>query len=158
MFRHFDNRRQVAAYAGLAPSPWQSGAINREQGRRVIHGCERRWLSLPDYGCAISLDSRLSCWFKERETSVKTAAGNCSCLSRTFLGRQPQDLVEGVAGGYLGKLLGSPARRRSAAPLSRTEGSRKFQVCRQDSIVAVGTVFSIFTTAALASASRPRRT
>jgi transposase len=32
LFRHFDNRRQVAAYAGLAPTPWQSGAINREQG------------------------------------------------------------------------------------------------------------------------------
>lgn len=30
--RHFDNRRQVAAYAGLAPTPWQSGQINREQG------------------------------------------------------------------------------------------------------------------------------
>lgn len=32
LFRQFDNRRQVAAYAGLAPSPWRSGAINREQG------------------------------------------------------------------------------------------------------------------------------
>jgi transposase len=32
LFRHFDNRRQVAAYAGLAPSPWQSGNIDREQG------------------------------------------------------------------------------------------------------------------------------
>lgn len=31
-FRHFDNRRQVAAYAGLAPTPWQSGSIDREQG------------------------------------------------------------------------------------------------------------------------------
>jgi transposase len=30
--RHFDNRRQIAAYAGLAPTPWQSGQINREQG------------------------------------------------------------------------------------------------------------------------------
>lgn len=30
--RHFDNRRQVAAYAGLAPSPWRSGSIDREQG------------------------------------------------------------------------------------------------------------------------------
>jgi len=27
--RHFDNRRQVAAYAGLAPTPWQSGSISR---------------------------------------------------------------------------------------------------------------------------------
>ena len=32
LFRHFDNRRQLAAYAGLAPSPWQSGSIDREQG------------------------------------------------------------------------------------------------------------------------------
>ena len=32
LFRSFDNRRQVAAYAGLAPTPWQSGKIDREQG------------------------------------------------------------------------------------------------------------------------------
>ena len=32
LFRHFDNRRQIAAYAGLAPSPWQSGSVDREQG------------------------------------------------------------------------------------------------------------------------------
>jgi transposase len=30
--RHFSNRRQVAAYAGLAATPWRSGAIKREQG------------------------------------------------------------------------------------------------------------------------------
>jgi transposase len=32
LFRHFDNRRQVAAYAGLAPSPWQSGSVDHDQG------------------------------------------------------------------------------------------------------------------------------
>ncbi|WP_167484277.1 IS110 family transposase [Mesorhizobium tamadayense] len=32
LFRQFGNRRQIAAYAGLAPSPWQSGTINQEQG------------------------------------------------------------------------------------------------------------------------------
>jgi transposase len=31
-FRHFGNRRRIAAYAGLAPTPWQSGSIDREQG------------------------------------------------------------------------------------------------------------------------------
>ena len=31
LFRAFGNRRQVAAYAGLAPTPWQSGTIDREQ-------------------------------------------------------------------------------------------------------------------------------
>src|SRR6195256_5119147 len=30
LFRHFDNRRQVASYAGLAPTPWQSGSVDRE--------------------------------------------------------------------------------------------------------------------------------
>ena len=30
--RPFDNRRQVAAYAGLAPTPWQSGQVSRDQG------------------------------------------------------------------------------------------------------------------------------
>jgi len=31
-YRQFANRRQLAAYAGLAPTPWRSGAIEREQG------------------------------------------------------------------------------------------------------------------------------
>jgi len=30
--RHFANRRQIASYAGLAPTPWQSGSVDREQG------------------------------------------------------------------------------------------------------------------------------
>jgi transposase len=32
LFRRFANRRQLAAYTGLAPSPWQSGSVNRDQG------------------------------------------------------------------------------------------------------------------------------
>jgi transposase len=32
LFRHFGNRRQIAAYAGLAPTPWQSGSVDHEQG------------------------------------------------------------------------------------------------------------------------------
>jgi transposase len=31
-YRPFDNRRQVAAFAGLAPTPWSSGSVEREQG------------------------------------------------------------------------------------------------------------------------------
>ncbi|QND61957.1 IS110 family transposase [Mesorhizobium huakuii] len=30
--RHFDNRRQVAAYAGVAATPWQSGSVDHDQG------------------------------------------------------------------------------------------------------------------------------
>jgi len=32
LFRHFDNRRQLASYAGLTPTPWKSGSINHVQG------------------------------------------------------------------------------------------------------------------------------
>jgi transposase len=68
LFRHFDNRRQIASYAGLAPSPWQSGSINREQGvskagnpRLRATMVELAWLWLRHQP-----KSALSCWFKER--------------------------------------------------------------------------------------------
>lgn len=32
LYRSFSNRRQVAAYAGLGPTPWQSGSVAHEQG------------------------------------------------------------------------------------------------------------------------------
>jgi transposase len=32
LYRCFANRRDVAAYAGLVPTPWRSGSIDREQG------------------------------------------------------------------------------------------------------------------------------
>jgi transposase len=32
LYRHYDNRRQIASYSGLAPTPWQSGSVSREQG------------------------------------------------------------------------------------------------------------------------------
>src|SRR5271166_6144719 len=32
LYRRFDNRRQVAAFTGLAPTPWSRGSVEREQG------------------------------------------------------------------------------------------------------------------------------
>jgi transposase len=68
LFRHFDNRRQVAAYAGLAPSPWRSGSIDREQGvskagnpRLRTTMIQLSWLWL-----RFQPDSVLSRWFQER--------------------------------------------------------------------------------------------
>jgi transposase len=66
--RHFDNRRQVAAYAGLAPTPWQSGSVNREQGISQSGNSRLRttmiqlaWLWLRHQpGSALTL------WFKDR--------------------------------------------------------------------------------------------
>ena len=68
LFRGFANRRQIAAYAGLAPSPWQSGGTDREQGiskagnRRLRHAMvELAWFWLRHQP-----DSALSAWFRER--------------------------------------------------------------------------------------------
>ena len=68
LFRHFDNRRQVAAYAGLAPTPWKSGSIDHEQGvskagnpRLRTAMVELAWLWLQNQPA-----SALSLWFHER--------------------------------------------------------------------------------------------
>ncbi|MGX9432708.1 IS110 family RNA-guided transposase [Bradyrhizobium sp. LeoA1S1] len=68
LFRHFNNRRQVAAYAGLAPTPWQSGSVDREQGvskagnpRLRTTLIQMSWLWLRHQP-----GSALARWFKER--------------------------------------------------------------------------------------------
>src|SRR5271167_1403876 len=68
LFRSFGNRRQVAAYAGLAPSPWQSGGVERDQGisksgnRRLRHTMiELAWFWLRHQPA-----SALSRWFQAR--------------------------------------------------------------------------------------------
>jgi transposase len=68
LYRHFDNRRQVAAYAGLAPTPWQSGSVSHEQGvsksgnpRLRTTLIQLAWLWLRHQP-----QSALSLWFQER--------------------------------------------------------------------------------------------
>jgi transposase len=66
--RHFSNRRQVAAYAGLAATPWRSGAIVHEQGvskagnpRLRTTMIQLAWLWLRHQP-----QSALARWFNER--------------------------------------------------------------------------------------------
>ena len=68
LFRRFNNRRQIAAYAGLAPSPWQSGSVDREQGVSKAGNPRLRttliqlaWLWLRHQP-----KSALALWFEER--------------------------------------------------------------------------------------------
>ncbi|EIZ77254.1 transposase, partial [Novosphingobium sp. Rr 2-17] len=60
--------RQLAAYAGLAPTPWQSGSVRREQGvskagnpRLRMTMVELSWLWLRHQP-----DTALAHWFHER--------------------------------------------------------------------------------------------
>ena len=68
LFRRFTNRKQVAAYAGLAPTPWQSGSVHREQGVSKAGNPRLRtimiqiaWLWLRHQP-----QSALAVWFHER--------------------------------------------------------------------------------------------
>jgi transposase len=71
-YKDFRNRREVASYCGLTPSPWKSGGIDREQGiskagnRRARHkAIELAWLWLRHQG-----DSALSRWFRARTANA----------------------------------------------------------------------------------------
>ena len=72
-YRRFDNRQQLGSYVGLAPSPFKSGAVNREQGiskagnpkaRTIMIELAWSWLRFQP-------DSPLSIWFRERVGSAK---------------------------------------------------------------------------------------
>jgi transposase len=87
LFRQFDNRRQVASYAGLAASPWQSGSIDHEQGVSKAGNALLRktmvqiaWLWLRHQP-----DSALSRWFEER---VKHNGGRLKTKTIVALARK----------------------------------------------------------------------
>jgi transposase len=72
-YRHFDNRRQVASFVGLAPTPWRSGRVQHEQGiskagrprlRKLM--LEAAWLWL-----RYQPGSALSQWFRARTGNAR---------------------------------------------------------------------------------------
>jgi transposase len=72
LYKDFRNQRQVGAYFGLAPSPWRSGSIEREQGiskagnpRARETAIEMAWLWVQHQP-----GSALTRWFKERTANA----------------------------------------------------------------------------------------
>jgi transposase len=67
-YRQFSNRRQVAAYAGLAATPWQSGGIRHEQGVSKAGNPRLRttMIQLAWLWIRHQPQSALTRWFKER--------------------------------------------------------------------------------------------
>lgn len=74
--RSFANRRQVAAFAGLAPTPWRSGSIDHEQGVSKAGNPRLRttMIQLAWLWTRHQPGTELSRWFQERmKASGKTA-------------------------------------------------------------------------------------
>ena len=75
-YRQFSNRRQVAAYAGLAATPWQSGGIRHEQGVSKAGNPRLRttMIQLAWLWIRHQPQSALTRWFKERSQQGRKRA------------------------------------------------------------------------------------
>jgi transposase len=95
-YRSFSNRRQVAAYAGLAATPWQSGGIRHEQGVSKAGNPRLRttmiqfaWLWIRHQP-----QSALTRWFKERSQQGRKRA--IVALARKLLVALWKHVTQGV--------------------------------------------------------------
>lgn len=86
-YRHFDNRREVASYFGLTPSPYNSGSMRNDQGigkagnpRARTLAIELAWLWVRHQP-----ESALTKWFLER---VGTATGRIRRITIVALARK----------------------------------------------------------------------
>ena len=100
LFRHFDNRRQLASYAGLAPTPWQSGSVDHEQGVSKAGNPRLRtaliqlaWLWLRHQP-----QSALALWFKER---VNGNGGHFKKSTIVALARNPDIVAADIEQGLI---------------------------------------------------------
>jgi transposase len=99
LFRHFDNRRQVAAYSGLAPTPWQSGSIDREQGVSKAGNPRLRstLIELASLWTRHQPDTALSLWFRERSKVDTRRKATIVALARKLLVALWKYVTAGVA-------------------------------------------------------------
>jgi len=121
LFRHFENRRQLAAYAGLAPSTMEevvASTTSRVSRRQAIHVCARQWSSLPGCGVRYQPASALSCWFRQRVGSERGRTRRISivALARKLLIALSRYVTHGEipAGAVVKASLRHPGRRGSA--------------------------------------------
>jgi transposase len=85
--RTFANRREVAAYAGLTPTPWQSGGLDTEQGISKAGNARlrRTMIQLAWFWLRHQPRSALSTWHRER---VRDGRGRIKRIAIVALARK----------------------------------------------------------------------
>jgi transposase len=85
--RRFGNRREIAAYAGLTPAPWQSGGIDPEQGISKAGNARvrRAMIQLAWFWLRYQPQSALSVWYRER---VREGRGRSKRIAIVALARK----------------------------------------------------------------------
>ena len=115
LFRSFGNRRQVAAYGGLAPSPWQSGGVERDQGisKSGNRRLRKTMIELAWFWLRHQPDSALSRWFHARVGAAKGRIRRIAivALARKLLVALWRYVTQGVVPeGAVFKAASSPDR------------------------------------------------
>ena len=95
-YRQFANRRRIAAYAGLAATPWQSGGIRHEQGVSKAGNPRLRTTMIQVAWLWIRHQPRsaLTRWFKERSPQGRKRA--IVALARKLLVALWKYITQGV--------------------------------------------------------------
>jgi transposase len=95
-YRQFSNRRQIAAYGGLAATPWQSGGIRHEQGVSKAGNPRLRttMIQLAWLWIRHQPQSALTRWFKERSLQGRKRA--IVALARKLLVALWKYITQGV--------------------------------------------------------------
>ena len=95
-YRQFGNRRQVAAYAGLAATPWQSGGIRHEQGVSKAGNARLRttMIQVAWLWTRHQPQSPLTRWFKEKSQQGRKRA--IVALARKLLVALWKYITQGV--------------------------------------------------------------
>ena len=76
LFRHFNNRRQVASYAGWRRRPGRAdrSIVNKAFLKPEIRDCEPPSYNSPGYGCAISRNRHWPCGLKNGSDATAAAS------------------------------------------------------------------------------------
>lgn len=87
-WREFRNRREVAGYAGLTPTPYQSGSTEREQGISKAGNKHLRWMAVQVAWAWLRYqpDSELTRWYRRKfDHSRRTRKIGIVALARRIL-------------------------------------------------------------------------
>ncbi len=116
-YRSFANWREVAAYAGLTPSPYRSGGMNRDQGISKAGNAlvRAKMVELAWMWMRYQPQSKLARWFVER-----VGGGQGTSPAHRCRRRQAQAPGRAVALRYYG--VGAEWRPVEAGPIRSADG------------------------------------
>lgn len=129
-YRQFKNRREIAGFVGITPTPYQSGDSRREQGISKAGNRWMRWMMVELAWCWLQYQpqSELSRWYRERFSgSARQKKVGIVALARKLLIALWRWVTTGElpAGAVTTEWQKKLSHHRSAVPAPSATGSRR---------------------------------